>query len=123
MPTVPHALPMSELPAVIAAHFDAVNAFDTDGIVAMFAPDALVNDNHREFWGSDAIRAFVEAEFVGDRVTVEPVEVVEHHGTILVRGRVDGDYDKTGLPDPLILSHYFTVRDGRIDTLIIIHNR
>jgi hypothetical protein len=119
MPTVP----MSQLPAVIAAHFDAVNAFDTDGIVATFASDALVNDNHREFWGSDAIRGFVEAELVGDRVTVDPVEAVEHHGMILVRGRYDGDYDKAGLPDPLILSHYFAVREGRIDTLIIIHNR
>jgi ketosteroid isomerase-like protein len=38
---------------------DPVNAFDTAAIVATFADDALVNDNHREFWGTDAIRAWV----------------------------------------------------------------
>lgn len=61
-------------------------------------------------------------EIVGDRVTVEPIEVMEHHGQMIVRGRYDGDYDKTNLPAELILIHYLTVRDGRIATLIIIHN-
>ena len=36
-------------------HFNAVNAFDVDAIMATFADDALVNDNHREFWGARAI--------------------------------------------------------------------
>jgi hypothetical protein len=40
----------------------------------------------------------------------------------IVRGRYDGDYDKTNLPDELILTNYFTVRDGKIVTLIIIRN-
>jgi hypothetical protein len=39
-----------------------------------------------------------------------------------VRARYDGEYDKTNLPDELILTTYVTVRDGRIVTLIIIRN-
>ena len=35
----------------------------------------------------------------------------------------DGEYDKTGLPDPLVLTYYFTVRDDRIVRLIIIRNQ
>ena len=35
---------------------------------------------------------------------------------------MDGLYDKTGLPDPLILTHYFTVRDDRIIRLFVIRN-
>lgn len=35
----------------------AVNAFDIDGVMATFAPNALVNDNHREFADPDSIRA------------------------------------------------------------------
>jgi hypothetical protein len=31
-------------------------------------------------------------------------------------------YDKTNLPDEVILTHYFTVRDGKIARLIIIRN-
>src|SRR6266851_4262997 len=48
---------------------------------------------------------------------VVPVARVRVH-----RGRYDGDYDKANLPDELILTNYFTVRDGRILTLIVIRN-
>jgi len=108
------------LAPVLAEFIAAVNAFDEDAIVATFASDALVNDVHREFWGREAIRRWVAREIVGDRVTVAVTEVLDNHGDTIVRGRYDGDYDKTNLPDPLILTHYFTVRDGKIVTLIII---
>jgi hypothetical protein len=52
-----------------------------------------------------------------------PVRAVERHGDVSVDARMDGTYDKTGLPDPLILSFYFTVREERITQLIIIHNK
>ena len=110
------------LAPVLAEFSAAVNAFDEDAIVATFASDALVNDVHREFWGREAIRRWVAREIVGDRVTVAVTEVLDNHGDTITRGRYDGDYDKTNLPDPLILTHYFTVRDGTIVTLIIIPN-
>jgi hypothetical protein len=111
-----------KLDGVVAEYCAAVNAFDEEAVVSTFADDALVNDNRREFWGKDAIRGWVRAEIVGDHVTVEPTEVIEHEGQTILRGRYDGEYDKTNLPDELILTHYVTVRDGRIDTLIIIYN-
>jgi len=110
------------LAPVLAEFIAAVNAFDEDAIVATFAGDALVNDVHREFWGREAIRRWVAREIAGDRVTIAVTEVLDHHGQIIVRGRYDGDYDKTNLPDPLILTSYFTVRDGKIVTLIVIRN-
>ena len=116
------ALDDTALAPVLAEHIAAVNAFDEDAIVATFADDALVNDAHREFWGSGAIRRWAVREPVGDRVTVAVTEVLDHHGETIVRGRYDGDYDKTNLPDELILTSYFTVRDGKIVTLIIIRN-
>jgi hypothetical protein len=107
------------LAPVLAEYIAAVNAFDEDAIVATFAGDALVNDAHREFWGTQAIRQWVAREIVGDRVTIEVTEVLDHYGDTIVRGRYDGDYDKTNLPDELILTSYFTVRDGKIVSLII----
>ena len=107
---------------IVAEHVAAINAHDEDAIVATFADDALVNDVHREFWGADAIRSWVAKEIVGDRVTLEVTDVIDHHGETIVRGRYDGEYDKTGLPDELILTNYFTVRDGKIVSLIVIHN-
>ena len=110
------------LHGVVAEHVAAVNAHDEDAIVATFADDAFVNDVHREFWGADAIRRWVAKEIVGDNVTVEVTEVINHYGETIVRGRYDGEYDKTDLPDELILTHYFTVREGKIVSLIVIFN-
>jgi hypothetical protein len=113
-----------ELDKVIAAHIAAVNAFDTDGIVATFAEDAFVNDARREFRDIDAIRAWVERELVGDKVTIDVREVVDNYGDTIVRGAYDGDYDKTDLPPgELVLSNYFGVRDGKITRLIVIRNQ
>jgi hypothetical protein len=110
------------LTGVLAEHIKAVNAFDLDAIVATFADDALVNDAHREFWGTEAIRAWVAKEMVGDHVTLDVVEVIDHHGLTLVRAAFDGDYDKTNLPSPLIMTNYFAIRDGKIDSMFVIRN-
>jgi hypothetical protein len=113
----------SSLTGVIAEHIDAINAFDTDAVVATFTDDAYVNDNHREFRGRDAIRRWVDKEIVGDKVTIEVREVIEHYGDTIVRGAYDGQFDKANLPDELVLSNYFAVRDGRIVGLIIVFNQ
>ena len=73
------ALDSPALAPVLAEHIAAVNAFDEDAIVATFADDAMVNDAHREFWGSGAIRRWVARELVGDRVTVAVAEVLDRY--------------------------------------------
>ena len=113
----------TELPAVVAEHIAAVNAFDTDRIVATFAPHAYVNDNRREIWGTAAIRAFVAKEFVGDHVTMEVREVIDHYGDIIVRARFDGTYDKSNLPEELVMSSYFSIRGDKIVSLAVIFNQ
>ena len=113
----------SELPAVVAAHIAGVNAADVDAIVATFASDAYVNDNHRELVGLDAIRRFVEKEIVGDHVTMDVRQVIDHYGDTIVRARYDGTYDKTNLPEELVLTNYFTVHDDKIVALIIVFNQ
>jgi hypothetical protein len=111
------------LSGIVAEHIRAVNAFDTNAIVATFAQDAYVNDNRREIVGIDAIQRWVEKEIVGDHVTLEVREVLDHYGDTIVRGAYDGEYDKTNLPKELILSNYFKVRNGKIVSLVIIFNQ
>jgi SnoaL-like domain len=113
----------TKLTGVIVEHIDAMNAQDTDAIVATFAKDAYVNDNRREFVGHDAIRRWVAKELVGDKVTVDVREVLDHHGDTIVRCVYDGTFDRTNLPDEVLLSNYFSVREGKIVSLIVIFNR
>ena len=114
---------ITELPPVVAEHIAAINAFDADRIVSTFAPDAYVNDNRREIWGADAIRKFIDKEFVGDHVTMQVREVVDNYGDIIVRAKYDGTYDKSNLPDELIMSSYFSIRDDKIVSLTVIFNQ
>ncbi|WP_217551504.1 nuclear transport factor 2 family protein [Streptomyces sp. GbtcB6] len=110
------------LPDVVAAHIAAVNAFDTDAIMATFSDDALVNDARREFVGTASIRAWARRELVDDKVTMDVTEVARHGSVTVVRARYDGEYDKTNLPDELVLTNYLTVTDGKITSLIIVRN-
>jgi len=111
------------LPPVIARHVAAYGAHDLEAFMATLAPDALLNDNRREFLGHDAIRAWADKEIFGDNVTLAVERAYEQYGSVTLHARTDGDYDKTNLPDPLILSFYFTVTGERITQLIITHNR
>ena len=112
------------LTGVIAEHVAAVNAGDLDAIVATFADNAYINDARREFRGSDAIRRFIEKEIVGDNITMDVREVIEHHGDTIVRAAYEGDFDRTNLPDgDVVLTNYLSVRDGKIVSLVTINNR
>jgi len=113
----------AELTGVVAEHIAAVNALDTDAIMATFAEDAYVNDARREFAGIEAIRRWVVKEMVGDKVSINVREVLDHHGDTIVRGAYDGTFDKTNLPEEIILSNYFSVRDGKIVSLVVIFNQ
>jgi len=113
----------TELTGVVAEHIAAVNALDTDAVMATFAEDAYVNDARREFVGTAAIRRWVEKEMVGDKVTIEVRDVLDHHGDTVVRGAYDGEFDRTNLPDEVVLTNYFSVRDGRIVSLVVIFNQ
>jgi hypothetical protein len=124
MPSQPLASEIiSKLPPIVAEHIDAVNAFDTDRVLSTFAADAYVNDNRREIWGADAIRRFMAKEFVGDHVTMDVCEVLDHYGDIIVRARYDGTYDKTNLPDELFMTSYFAIRNDKIVSLTVIFNQ
>ena len=113
----------AELTGIVAEHIEAVNAHDTDAIVATFAPDAYVNDARREFAGLDAIRRWVAKEMTGDKVTIDVREVLDPHGATLVRGGYDGLFDKSNLPAELVLTNYFSVRDGKIVSLVVVFNQ
>lgn len=108
---------------MVAAYVEATNSCDLDRLLATFAEDALVNDQLRDYWGLAAIRAWAERDIVGDRLTMKVTKVIEHYGTFIVSANVDGNYDKRGLPDPLVLAFYFTPSGDRIVQLIILRNR
>ena len=111
---------INELPPIIGEHIDAINAHDPDRIMNTFAVDAYVNDDRREIWGADAIRKLIDNEFIKFKVTMDVREIVDHYGDIVVTAKYDGTYD---LPGEVVMSNYFSIRDGKIVGLSIILNQ
>lgn len=111
------------LPHVVRKHVVAYNSHDPDAFMATLARDALVNDIQREFVGHSDIRRWAEKEIFEPRVTLEIEAAFAQSGNTVVRFRVDGDFDKSNLPAPLVLTYYFALRDDLISQLIILHNK
>jgi hypothetical protein len=120
--SVPPNAPVA-LPPLVAAYVEATNSFDLERLMATFAEDALVNDQLRDHWGKPAIREWVKREIIGVRVTINVTKVITHYENFIVTANVDGNYDKRGLPDPLVLAFYFTAQSDLIVQLIILRNR
>jgi len=111
------------MPRPVTAYVEATNACDPDALLACFAGEALVNDQLRDYWGLAAIRAWIQREVIGVKLTMKVVDVREHFGDAIVSAEIDGDYDKAGLPVPLVLAFHFALREDKIVRLVILNNR
>lgn len=111
-----------DLPGPVAAYVQATNAFNIEDLLATFADDALVNDQLHDYWGMSTIREWATRDIIGQNITMYVVRVVEHYGNVIVTANVDGNYDKRGLPDPLVLSFYFSPQGNKIVQLIILRS-
>ena len=111
------------LPPSVAAYIRATNLCDLDALLATFVDDALVNDQLTDYWGKEAIAAWAARDIIGERLTLKVVKTVQHYGHSIVTAHVDGLFDKSGLPDPLVLVFYFSSYDNKIVQLIILRNQ
>jgi hypothetical protein len=114
---------ISDLPAPVAAYIASTNASDIEALLATFSNDALVNDHRNEFTDQDAIRNWAQREIIDDRVTMQVSSATCRGNSVAITANVGGNFDKTGLPDPLVLTFYFSVSGERIVQLIIVHNK
>jgi hypothetical protein len=111
------------LPPLMAAYVAASNNFDLERLLAIFADGAVVNDQLRDYWGKSAIRDWARREIIGESFTMNVTNLVHHFGHFVLTAEVDGNFDKRGLPDPLLLTFYFTAVNDLIVQLIILRNR
>ena len=109
MPSAPASTKVvTELPPIVAEHIAAVNAFDTDRIVASFAADATST--------TAAARSGRAATPSGSSwtksswATTSPWTWRSSTTTATSSSgpSYDGTYDKINLPDELIMSSYFS---------------
>jgi hypothetical protein len=104
----------TELPLTASAYVRSVNDHDAAAFIALFDDSAVVNDAGREFRGLAAIKAWSDQEIFAPLVTLEVMGVANHGGETVVTTRVEGNFDRTGLPDPVIIDQSITAAGGKI---------
>lgn len=79
----------------------------------------VVTDEGQSYRGITAIKGWSDEKYIGAKVTLELLKAVYLNGKFVVTVRVDGNFDKTGLPNPFLMDFHFTVKDSKIAELQI----
>ena len=107
----------THLSPVTDAYIRTVNSHDAAAYQALFSHDAVVNDGGREFVGLAAIKQWSASDIFDAQVTLEVLDETEQDGGAVITTKVDGNFDRTGLPDPVIIVHRLSIENGKIARL------
>jgi hypothetical protein len=105
---------MTSVSSLSDAYVAAINSADPAGFRALFADNAEVDDNGKKLQGLAAIEDWANREIFAAQVSLQVLESAVKDGEALVTTIVDGNFDRTGLPDPVVISHRIEVAGGKI---------
>lgn len=105
----------SALPQPIADYVAANARLDPEGMLAPFAPDAVVRDDGGEHRGHAELRRWIEDATLAARAIFTPDAHREEGGQVIVDGVTHGDFKGS----PLRFTMRFTLVDDAIRALEI----
>lgn len=114
--------PWPVMPKAVSTFIESTNVRRPEALIETFSEDAIVNDQFQNYEGKAAIEGWIARDIIGDRLAIYIANLRQHYGCTVVTAYVDGEYDKRGLPEPLVLEFYFEVAGGKIVLLIILRN-
>ena|SRR5215204_2744619 len=95
----------------------AINEHNADAFLAVFTDNAVITDEGHEYRGNTAIKEWNDEKNIGAKITLSPVEAIDRDGKTILTAKVDGNFDKTGLPDPFLMDLCFTLDENLITAL------
>ena len=105
------------IPPPIADFVKAVNEHSSEAFLAVFAANAVITDDAHKYQGIAAIKDWDDEKNIGANITMNPIEIAEGDGKTVLTAEMDGNFDKTGLPDPFLMDLYFTHDENLISAL------
>lgn len=105
------------IPQPIKSAIQAANDHDTYGFLSQFAETAVLTDEGHEYHGIEAIRKWSNEKLFGANVTFDVTGIKSSGDKSVVTAKVDGRFDKTGLPDPFIMALDFVTSGSKIERL------
>jgi len=109
-----------DLPEPAATFVRATNLAWLDALLGAFSEGALVNDQLHEYWGASAIAEWATREVIAQRLSLHVRRVKVNGEQIVVTASIDGIFERRGLPDPLLVTFYFSTSLGKIAQLLIL---
>ena len=106
--------------AMVAEFVRATNAGDLKPLASLFAADAQVNDQLRNFWGRAEIVSWLDREIIGEKIELNALAIKRHYGVVILTAELRGDFETPRVPQPLIFDLQFTVQASRIVRLLIL---
>ena len=103
------------LPETVQAFFDLPKPATTSQIEAIFVPGAHVRDEARDHHGIEAITTWWRETNETTPFTAVPTSLEENGAVLVVHAEVSGSFPGS----PVMLGHYFRLRDGKIEELEI----
>jgi uncharacterized protein (TIGR03067 family) len=108
---------LNQLPEVANSLVQTTNGNDPTGFIALFDADAVVDDAGRIIQGRDAIRIWAASDIFAVKVTYGVLETSGDENEATITAEIDGTFDRTGLPDPLIMTFEIVAKGGKIRQL------
>lgn len=108
---------LNGLHPTISAYLTSTNLHDPEALLACFHLDAVVHDAGRFWCGIDAIREWSAREIFAVNVELEVLAAAVRGEVTVVTTRVEGDFDRSGLPDPVLVEHRITLAGDKISNL------
>jgi SnoaL-like domain len=108
-----------KIPQPISAFIHATNTHNTNELLAAFTDTAVISDEGHDYRGIAEIKKWSEEKLIGAEVTLQPTKTIERNGKTIVTAKVDGNFDKTGLPDPFQMDFDFTIDSNKVAALSI----
>jgi uncharacterized protein (TIGR03067 family) len=108
---------IDQIPGPAASYVRTINAKDQAAFIALFADDAVVDDAGRTIQGREAIKAWAADDIFAADVTLSVLSSRGNEHSASVTGKVDGTFDRTGLPNPLVMTFDVATRAEKITKL------
>ena len=112
--------PSAEELIVVAEFVRATNAGELASLRALFALNAQVNDQLRNFWGIEEITSWLEKEIVDEQVVLKLLRIKKHYEVVIASAEIRGAFETPRMPQPMTIDLNFTVHGSKIVRLLVL---
>lgn len=109
----------SNPPQPIDAFVSAINRHSTADFLTTLGESITVIDEGHTYRGIEEAQTWCDEKCVAAMITLKMIDVSEPGDETSVVFEIDGNFDKSGLPDPLVMDFHFTIKNSKIVGLSI----